>query len=87
MVEASSCGVPVVGGTAGGIPDAVRDGETGLLADGEDPSAVAAAVRRILDDGSLHARLAAGGRAAVLSYYNWARVTRDMRGIATEFRQ
>ncbi len=85
IVEASASGVPVVGGTAGGIPDAVRDGETGLLADGEDPAAGAAAVRRILDDELLHARLAAGGRAAVVTYYNWPRVTRDMRNIAAEF--
>ena len=85
IVEASASGVPVVGGRAGGIPDAVREGETGLLADCEDPAAVAAAVRSILDDALLHARLAAGGRAAVLSYYNWPRVTRDMRGIAAEF--
>ena len=85
MVEASASGVPVVGGFAGGIPDAVREGETGLLADSEDPAAVAAAVRRILGDAELHARLAAGGRAAALSFYNWPRVTRDMRGIAAEF--
>jgi phosphatidylinositol alpha-1,6-mannosyltransferase len=85
MVEASASGVPVVGGFAGGIPDAVREGETGLLADSEDPAAVAAAVRRILDEADLHARLAAGGRAAALSFYNWPRVTRDMRGIAAEF--
>ncbi|MNC99939.1 D-inositol-3-phosphate glycosyltransferase [compost metagenome] len=77
--------MPVVGGTAGGIPDAVRDGETGLLVNAEDPAAVAAAVRRILDDAPLHARLAEGGRAAVLSYYNWTRTTHDMRGIAAEF--
>jgi len=85
LVEASACGVPVVGGTAGGIPDAVRDGETGLLADGADPSAVAAALRRMLDDEPLRARLGAGGRAAVESFYNWARVTRDMRDIASEY--
>ena len=87
IVEASACGVPVVGGNSGGIPDAVRDGETGLLANGESPEALAAAVRRLLDDDSLRARLGAGGRAAVESYYNWDRVTADMRGIAAEFRR
>ena len=85
LVEASACGVPVVGGTAGGIPDAVRDGETGLLADGADPGAVAAALRRLLEDEPLRARLGGGGRAAVESFYNWARVTRDMREIASEY--
>ena len=35
LVEASACGRPVIGGRSGGIPDAVRDGETGLLVDSE----------------------------------------------------
>ncbi len=55
LVEASACGVPVVAGRTGGIPDAVREGETGRLVDAEDPEAIAV-------DG---ARAAAGpGRAA-----------------------
>jgi phosphatidylinositol alpha-1,6-mannosyltransferase len=82
LVEASACGVPVVGGASGGIPDAVRDGETGLLTDPESPPAIAATLRRLLDDEVLRARLGAGGRAAVESHYNWERVTADMRGIA-----
>lgn len=84
IVEASASGVPVVGGTAGGIPDAVRDGETGLLTDPEDPAAIAQAVARLLDNEDLRARLGAGGRVAVETYYNWPRVTRDLRAIAAE---
>lgn len=84
LAEASASGVPVVGGTAGGMPDAVREGETGLLADGEDPAAVAAAVRSLLDNESLRAGLGAAGRKAVETYYNWDRVTKDLRRIAAE---
>lgn len=84
LVEASASGVPVVGGTAGGIPDAVRDGETGLLTDPEDPAAIAQAIARLLDDENLRARLGAAGRVAVETYYNWPRVTRDLRAIAAE---
>ena len=36
LVEASACGLPVVGARQGGIPDAVREGETGLLVDSTD---------------------------------------------------
>jgi phosphatidylinositol alpha-1,6-mannosyltransferase len=86
LVEASACAIPVVGGASGGIPDAVRDGETGLLADPGSPPAIATAIRRLLDDDAFRARLGAGGRAAVVSHYNWERVTTDMRRIAEEFR-
>src|SRR5205807_1685493 len=41
LVEASACGLPVVAGNAGGVPDAVRDGETGFLVPPEDPAAFA----------------------------------------------
>ena len=78
LAEASACGVPVVAGRSGGIPAAVRDGQTGLLVDAERPEAVAEALARLLDDAALRARLGAAGRRAVESHYNWDRVTRDL---------
>ena len=62
LAEASACGVPVVAGRSGGIPAAVRDGETGLLVDAERPEAVAEALGRLLDDRGA-ARAARRGRA------------------------
>ena len=84
LAEASACGVPVVAGRSGGIPAAVRDGETGLLVDAERPEAVAEALARLLDDVALRARLGAAGRRAVESHYNWDRVTRDLVRIGRE---
>jgi phosphatidyl-myo-inositol dimannoside synthase len=84
LVEASACGRPVVAGRSGGIPEAVRDGETGLLVDAESAEALAAAVRRLLDDAALAARLGAAGRHAVETYYNWNRVVADMTRIGHE---
>jgi phosphatidyl-myo-inositol dimannoside synthase len=63
FLEANACGVPVVAGTAGGAPDAVGDGVNGLTVDGEDVSAIAQAVVRVLEDASLRERLRAGGLA------------------------
>jgi phosphatidylinositol alpha-1,6-mannosyltransferase len=84
LAEASACGVPVVAGRSGGIPAAVRDGETGLLVDAERPEAVAEALADLLNDAPLRARLGAAGRRAVESHYNWDRVTRDLVRIGRE---
>ena len=60
-LDAQACGVPVVATTAGGLPEAVADGETGLLAPPGDADALAAQVGRLLDDAALRARLAEAG--------------------------
>ncbi len=85
LSEASACGLPVIAGRNGGMPDAVRDGETGILVDAESPEAVSEAVRRLLRDRALARRLGDAGRRAVETYYNWDRVTTDLRTIAQEF--
>ncbi len=84
LVEASACGLAVVGGRSGGVPDAVRDGETGVLVDPDDPAAVGAAVAGLLGDRERRGRLGAAGRRAVETYYNWDRVVRDVRAIEAE---
>jgi phosphatidyl-myo-inositol dimannoside synthase len=84
LSEASACGIPVVGGSSGGIPDAVRQDETGLLVDARQPEPVIEAVRLLLRDRDLARRLGRGGRRAVESFYNWNRVTADIRQIGAE---
>src|SRR5438105_317865 len=61
-VEAAACGLAVIGSRSGGIPEAIREGETGLLVDPEDPAALAAAAVRVLEDDALRRRLGAAGR-------------------------
>jgi glycosyltransferase involved in cell wall biosynthesis len=65
LIEARACGTPVVSTATGGIPEQVRDRETGLLVKPGDPQELAAAVARLLDDESLRTRVAANGLAQV----------------------
>lgn len=86
LVEASACGLAVVGGRSGGVPDAVREGETGILVDPDDPAAVAAGVNVLLSDPERRKRLGAAGRRAVESYYNWDRVAKELMEIDRRYR-
>ncbi len=84
LVEASACGRPVVAGNSGGIPDAVRDGETGFLVPPEEPAAFADAICRLLADPAAAQRMGQNGRRAVETYFNWDRVVRDLREIESQ---
>ncbi len=64
-LDALALGRPVVATAVGGIPEAVIDGETGLLVPPSAPAALAAAIERLLDEPELGARLGAAGRALV----------------------
>src|SRR5207247_1140529 len=70
VVEAAACGTPAVVTDVPGLRDAVRDGETGLLAPPGDPAALACALGRVLDDAALRGRLAAGA-ARWAARFDW----------------
>lgn len=59
VIEAFACGRPAAAFDTGGIRDAVRDGETGLLVPAGDTAALATAIARLLDDGNLRNTLGA----------------------------
>lgn len=67
VLEAQSCGTPVVAYPTAGIPEVVTDGETGLLARADDPQDLARRLTELLRDTGLRERLATQGRARVLA--------------------
>lgn len=62
FLEAGWWGKPVIGGNAGGAPDAIDDGVTGVLVDGKSRSSIAAAIRSILQDPEKAGVMGAAGR-------------------------
>ncbi|HEX4188462.1 MAG TPA: glycosyltransferase family 4 protein [Solirubrobacteraceae bacterium] len=82
-LEAAVYGKPVVAGNVGGPLDAVADEESGLLVDPSDPSAVAAAITRLLKDRDLARRL--GGAAAIRARsFSWALVAARVQELLLE---
>lgn len=62
VMEYMEAGLPVVATRVGGLPELVRDGESGVLVPPRDPGALAEAMAQMLDDASLRARMGARGR-------------------------
>ena len=71
VIEASACAMPVVVSDAGGLPEVVRDGETGLVVARDDAPALQAALKRLVLDAALRERLGQAGRAHVEREYEW----------------
>jgi phosphatidylinositol alpha-1,6-mannosyltransferase len=72
FLEASATGVPVVAGSSGGAPEAVLDGETGVVVDGRDLGGIAASVGDLLADPGRAARMGKAGRRWVVDNWQWS---------------
>jgi glycosyltransferase involved in cell wall biosynthesis len=73
VVEAGACGLPAVVSAAGGLPEVVIDGQTGLVVPVDDVAALQAALRRLVLEDALRARMGAAARAHVAAVYDWER--------------
>lgn len=71
-LEAAWYGVPSLAGREGGAVDAVRDGETGLLCNGDDPADVKRQILRLLGDAGLKKKLSAGASARARGPAQWS---------------
>ncbi len=70
-LEAQACGVPVIAGDSGGAPETVVDGVTGVVVDGRDRDALAAAVTGICADAERARRMGEEGRRHVVKHWTW----------------
>lgn len=81
LIEAMAHARPVVASDAGGIPDIVRDGETGLLVPPDDPDALARAIERLRRDPEAARALGLRGREWVTRQFGWERITDSLESL------
>ena len=71
-LEASSCSLPIIAGNSGGAPDAVLEGETGLVVDGRNANKIAESVIFLLDNPQKARAMGECGREWVLQNWSWS---------------
>jgi glycosyltransferase involved in cell wall biosynthesis len=72
LLEALAAGRAVVASRVAGIPDVVVDGQNGLLVPEKDPTALAAALRRLVEEPKTRARLGDAARRTAVERLSWA---------------
>jgi len=78
LIEAQAAATPVVSTDVGGVPSAVLDGQSGLLAGREDDAGLAQAVRSLLDDREMAAHMGQAGRAHARARFGVERLVDDL---------
>ena len=74
VLEAMSAGVPVIATRATGTDEVIEDVRTGLLVTPDDPSALAAAVTKLIEDEALRARISESAWRHVAAKHSWDRL-------------
>ena len=70
-LEASACGLPVIAGSSGGAPDAVVNGVTGFVVDGENDQEIASAAINLLKDIDGAKAMGQAGRESIIENWRW----------------
>ncbi|AIF69973.1 glycosyl transferase [Palaeococcus pacificus DY20341] len=78
ILEAMASGVPVVATNVGGIPEIVRESQSGLLVPPSNETALKDAIEALLADKELRNKLGKNGRRAVERRYSWDVVSREV---------
>ncbi len=80
FIEAMAAGLPVIGTPVGGIPDFLKDGETGFFCEPNSPKSITSTVQKILNmpDAQMETILN-NSKRMVLENYNWTLISQKMR--------
>jgi starch synthase len=78
------CETPVVASDAGGLPEVVEDGVTGLVVPRGNSAALAAAIGSLLADPERRLRMGQAGRERALRLFDWDRTAAQFEEIYRE---
>ena len=81
FLEAMASGLPIIATMVGGIPDFLKDGETGFFCKVDDPKDLSRKILTIFENDLLRKKLARNGQELVLRDYSWDNIALRMRGI------
>jgi len=81
FLEAMAAGIPVIGTKVGGIPDFLKDGETGLFCEVNNPQNIAEKIRILLENDELRKKIIKNAKEIVLRDYDWDLIAGKMKNI------
>jgi len=81
FLEAMAAGLPVIGTPVGGIPDFLKDGETGIFCEPDNPKDLANKVELLFEDKNLSNNLSANGKKLVFEKYSWDKIALEISDI------
>ena len=81
FIEAQAMGLPVVSTLSGGIPEAVKHGETGLLVTERNPAALAEAILQLMQNEELWQRFSVAGSERVVDHFNLVHQTERLEDV------
>lgn len=87
VIEAALCGLPAVVAGGSGLAEAVVDGKTGFCVRPEDATATSTAIRKLLDDPALRARMGEAARRRAETEQTWSHRLRDYDSFLRELTQ
>jgi glycosyltransferase involved in cell wall biosynthesis len=80
-LEASACALPIVSTKHAGIPEAVVNGETGILVDEHDVKAMGQALIRLAENGELREKMGHAARRHMLAHYELAQQAQKLKSL------
>lgn len=79
FIEAMAAGLPVIATPVGGIPDFLKDGETGLMVEPKNPRQIAFQAQKLVSDRVLRDKITINAKRMVVEKYDWALIAKEMK--------